>query len=166
MASHRRIKLLTAGSRAPDFRLPQLNGGFGALHGGLIEDGPILLAFFKVTCPVCQLTLPFLDRLHQGAAPGSIRIFGVSQDDPEDTREFNRVFGVTFPMLLDPEDDDFAASNAYGISSVPTLFLVEPDSKVSRVIEGWNRKEIEWLGSKMGVAPFRRDDHVPEWKAG
>ncbi len=38
-------------------------------------------------------------------------------------------------------------SNQYGISSVPTMFLVEPDGVVSRVIEGWNRKDMEGLAA-------------------
>ena len=77
-----------------------------------------------------------------------------------------RRFGVTFPMLLDAEDDRFPASNAYGIASVPTMCLVESDGTISHVIEGWRKSAIEWLGAKAGVRPFRQDDHVPEWKAG
>jgi len=164
--ARRTPKLLQAGARAPDFRLPRLGGGEAGgeatLHD-LIAGSPILLAFFKITCPICQLTFPFLERLHR---PGTLPIYGISQNDAEDTREFNREFGVTFPTLLDPEDGDFAVSNAFGISSVPTTFLVERDGRISRVMEGWNKKEIEWLGAKAGVRPFRPGDHVPEWKAG
>jgi len=159
--ARRTLKLLQAGARAPDFRLPRLGGGEATL-GELVAGGEVLLAFFKITCPVCQLTLPFLDRLHQG----TLKIYGISQNGVEDTREFNQEFGVTFPTLLDPEYGDFAASNAFGISTVPTTFLVERDGRISRVMEGWNKKEIEWLGAKAGVRPFRPGDNVPEWKAG
>ncbi len=129
----------------------------------LISHGPVLLAFFKVSCPVCQLTFPYLERLH---AAGALPVYGISQNDEEDTRDFNRQFGVTFPTLLDSEEDDFVVSNAYGLSSVPTMFLIAADGTISRVIEGWRKKEIEWLGTQAGVAPFRKGDNVPEWKAG
>jgi peroxiredoxin len=162
MAARNQHELLDAGSRAPDFRLPRLEGGEAALTD-LLTHGPVLLAFFKVTCPVCQFTFPFLDRLHRA---GTLAIYGVSQNDDEDTREFNREFGVTFPTLLDGEDSGFLASNAFGISSVPTMFLIERDGTISRAIEGWRKKEIEWLGTKAGVVPFRQADNVPEWKAG
>src|ERR1017187_8083029 len=162
MGSRRTLKLLQSGERAPDFRLPQLDGGEAALHD-LIAAGPVLVAFFKITCPVCQLTFPFLERLHQA---GGLPIYGISQNGVEDTREFNHEFGVTFPTLLDLEDAEFAASNAFGISSVPTIFLVERDGAISRVIEGWQKREIEWLGGKAGVRPLRPGDHVPEWKPG
>jgi len=162
MAAFRRPKLAAEGSRAPDFRLARLDGGEAAL-AELVAVGPVLLAFFKVTCPVCQLTFPFLDRIH---SPSKLPVYGISQNDAGDTREFNRQFGVTFPVLLDPEDDDFPASNAYGISSVPTLFLIERGGTIARAIEGWQRKQIEWLGGIAGVAPIRPEERVPDWKAG
>lgn len=121
----------------------------------LAASGPVLVAFFKISCPVCQMTLPFLER-----ADGAIRVVGISQNDAEDTREFNREFGLTFPMLLDQGEDEFPVSNAFGITHVPTIFLLEPDGRIGRVIEGWNKKEMESLGF------VRESDDVPAWKAG
>jgi peroxiredoxin len=156
-------KLLDRGAHAPEFRLDRLEGGEASLHD-LAANGPALLAFYKVTCPVCQLTLPFLERIHGG---GRLPVFAISQNDVEDTGEFNRYYGISIPTLLDREEADFPASNAFGISSVPTLFLVERDGTVSRVIEGWQKAEIERLGAQAGVNPFRPEDKsVPQWKAG
>jgi peroxiredoxin len=182
MAAGRLHKLLAAGARAPEFRLPLLDGGEVGLRE-LRAGGRVLLAFFKITCPVCQMTFPFLERIH---AAGRLPIYGISQNDAADTRAFNREFGVTFPTLLDTEESGFPVSNDYGIASVPTLFLVEPDGTVSFVSEGWSRKEIAWLGNQAadqsanqlanqsanqsanqtGVTVFREGDNVPEWKPG
>jgi peroxiredoxin len=162
MASRRQRPLLDPGSRAPGFRLSRLEGGPAAL-AELTARGRVLLVFFKVTCPVCQLTLPFLERMH---ASGTLAICGISQNDATDTREFNRCFGVSFGTLLDAEDEDFPASNAYGISSVPSMFLVEPDGVIARVIEGWNKMDMEALGAAAGMTLFRPEDNVPAWKAG
>ena len=136
--------------------MEKLSGGEVSL-ADLLQDGPVLLVFFKITCPVCQMTLPFLERLH---AAGTMRIFGVSQNDADDTRNFARHFGLTFPMLLDLEENGFAASNAYGISSVPTMYLVERGGVIANVMEGWLKTEMERLGA------LRADDNVPAWKAG
>jgi len=162
MASNRQRKLLDAGLRAPDFRLARLEGGELSL-AEITARGPALLVFFKISCPVCQMTLPFLERIHSA---GSLPIFGISQDDARDTREFMREFGITFPMLLDREEARYPASNAYQISSVPTMFLVERDGILARVMEGWQKAEIERLGAMAGVAVFRPRDNVPAWKAG
>jgi peroxiredoxin len=162
MAARHQHGLLDAGSRAPDFRLPRLAGGDATL-ADLISHGPVLLAFFKVTCPICQLAFPFLERLHLA---GTLPIYGISQNDDDDTREFNQEFGVTFPTLLDTEERGFAVSNAFGISSVPTVFLIGRDGMITRVIEGWLKKEMEWLGATAGAKLFRPGENVPEWKAG
>ncbi len=162
MAARQQKRLLSTGVRAPAFRLDRLDGGEASLHD-LIANGPILLAFFKITCPVCQMTFPFLDRLH---TPGAFPVYGVSQDDAEGTREFNREFGVTFPTLLDREDRDFPASDAYGISSVPTLFRVERDGTISRVVEGWAKREMESLAALAGVELFRAGENLPQLRPG
>jgi peroxiredoxin len=162
MSAGKQRKLPGPGSRAPDFRLPHLDGGTTTLQE-ILASGPALIAFFKTTCPVCQLTLPFFQRIH---TPGTLPVYAVSQDDAEDTREFNREFGIAFPTLLDAERSGYAASNAFGISSVPTAFLIERDGRIARVIEGWSKREIESLGGLAGVEVFRQGDNVPEWKAG
>ena len=154
--------LLAAGAHVSDFRLPLLEGGEATL-GDLIAKGPALLAFFKVSCPVCQMTLPFLDRIRSS---GSLPVYGVSQNDVRDTRDFYRRLGLSLPCLLDSEEAGFVISNAFGISSVPTLFLIETDGSIGRVIEGWSKSEIQHLGELAGVKPFRPTDSVPEWKAG
>ena len=151
MSQTRQRHLLKAGSSVSDFRLRLLDGG-GLSAGAdqlcgaeatlrdLIAKGPALLAFFKVSCPVCQLTLPFLERIRSS---GRLPIFAVSQNDAEDTRTFQHRFSVALPTLLDSEKDGFPVSNAFGIASVPTLFLVEKDCSVSRV--GTRSRSIAWV---------------------
>ena len=124
---------------------------------------PALLAFFKISCPVCQLTAPYLQRL---AASKAIQVIGISQDDASATRGFMQRFGVTFPTLLDLSSENYPASNAYGITSVPSLFLLERDGTIARAIQGFSKRDLEEIGVRAGVAPFGPDDEVPAWKAG
>ena len=169
MGAARLPELLRAGHRAPDFKLAQLEspGTPGAVSlSELLPTGPVLLAFFKSSCPVCQMTLPYLERIHRGRAPQSLAIYGISQDEPETTREFNAEFGITFPTLLDTEESQYPASNAYGISHVPSLFLVERDGTIAWSLEGFNKREFEAVAGRVGVKPFRRGEKVPDWKAG
>jgi peroxiredoxin len=158
--SHR--KLLKSGTHPDDFSLARLDGGVVTLRE-ITTGGAAVLAFFKVNCPVCQLTFPYLERIH---ASGRLPVYGISQNGPEDTRDFNRHFGITMPMLLDTEKSGFPVSNAFGISSVPTLFLVEADGRIADVSEGWRKAEIEQLGARAGINPFREGDTVPEAKSG
>jgi peroxiredoxin len=158
----KKLRLLEAGAAAPDFTLSLLSGGEASLSQ-IISGNGALLAFFKISCPVCQLTLPYLERIHSA---GALPVYAVSQNDADDTRGFAQRFHLSLPILLDPEKT-FPASNAFGISSVPTMFLVEPSGSIARVFEGWRKQEIAWLGSHAQAgAVFTPQDSVPEWKAG
>jgi len=162
-------ELLRSGQRAPGFRLVRCENGTAggtADLDGLLAAGPALLAFFKASCPVCQLTLPFLERIHRGRTTGSLAVYGISQDDAETSREFAAEFGITFPMLLDTEESGYPASNAYGLSHVPSLFLVERDGTIAWSLEGFNRRELAAVAGKGGVSLFRPHEKVPDWKAG
>lgn len=165
MAVWRRRKELEAGEAAAPFELPGLDGELKSLDD-LKADSPVLLAFFKVDCPVCQLTWPFLERLHQGAAPGQLRVVGISQNGPRETASFATEFGSSFLMLMDPAKSGYQASNAFGISAVPSLFLVERDGMISWTSSGFCKQDLEELGKRFGVEIFRQDENVPAWRAG
>lgn len=160
MAAHAR--LVKAGQTAPSFDLPALGGGRQTLEG-LLVTGPVLLAFFKISCPVCQFTFPYLERM---AASGSLRFVGISQDDQAPTRKYNERFGVTFPTLLDGEDSGYVVSNAFGISYVPTLILIEAEGRVALTVEGFSKKHMLAIGERAGSSPFQPGEEVPNSKAG
>ncbi len=152
---------LEPGSAAPPFELKSLNGKTISL-ADLRRERPVFLVFMKVSCPVCQMTFPFLDRLSRGG----VSIVSVSQDHAGATQSFNAKFGVSFATLLDEETAGYPVSNAYGVNHVPTGFLVEPDGEVSMVMEGFAKRQLEEVGARAGVAPFAASEYVPEWKAG
>jgi len=153
---------LEPGSRAPSFKLKSIDGATQSLEE-ILANGPVLLAFFKIGCPVCQLALPYLERL---AASPSLQVVAISQDDAAATSGFRQRFGITFPALLDQSKEGYPASNAYGITSVPSLFLVEKTGEIANSSTGFSKRDFEALGHRAGVQTFRPEDNVPEWKAG
>jgi len=154
--------MLEAGKAAPGFVLQISDGGQATLTEALAK-GPALLAFFKIGCPVCQMTFPFLERLANNAA---IQVIGISQDEAGPTEKFKQKFGVTFPTLLDASSEGYPASNGYGITSVPSFFLVEQDGTISKSFQGFSKRDLEELGERMRVTPFRADEKVPEFRPG
>ena len=153
------------GDPAPGFHLPDLDGKPRSLDE-ILGAGPALIVFFKVTCPVCQFTLPFIERMYHAAAGSGVQFFAISQDPDGPTRHFLREFGVTFSVFLDEEAQGYTASNDFGITHVPTAFLVESDGRISWVLDGFSKSELEVLGRRLGATPFRPDENVPAWKAG
>jgi peroxiredoxin len=161
MASQTGKNLLDAGDQAPDIHLPDVDGKARSL-GDFLNQGSTLVVLFKVSCPTCQLTLPILQRLEGGRMP----VVGISQDDAEWTREFQSEFGVKFPVLLDSEEDGYPASNEFGISNVPSLFVIQPDRKIRWTGVGFSRQAMLELGEMAGVTVLRPGENLPEWKAG
>jgi peroxiredoxin len=162
---------LTVGTKAPDFALKTIDGKEFSLSEQLAH-GPVVLAFFKVSCPTCQYAFPFLERLHRAYGGNSVKLFGVSQNDARATAGFQKQFGVSFPVLLD-ELDSYPVSNVYGLTNVPTLFWVASDGEIEVSSVGWVKKEFEDINRKMaehGKAPlaavFQPGEDVRDFRAG
>jgi len=156
--------MLQPGVSAPDINLPGLDGVAWNLRQAL-QHSPVVLAFFKISCPTCQMTLPFLQRLADSPAGGGPQLVAISQDDVPDTREFQQRFGVSMPTLIDTPPH-YTASNAYRITSVPSIFAIEMDGKIASAVEGFNKAELEKLGQRFGASPFRESDRVPALRPG
>lgn len=159
-----RIKreMLNAGTQTPAFELADLAGGTASV-GSILQKGPALLAFFKSSCPVCQLTFPYLERLAAGA---QLQVIGISQDDAKTTQAFNQRFGVTFRTLLDESKAGYPVSNDFGIATVPSIFLIEQDGTISRSFSGFSKRDLQSIGDLAGVQPFLPGEKVPESRPG
>jgi thiol-disulfide isomerase/thioredoxin len=108
-----------------------------------ISNGPGLLYFYKVTCPVCQMAAPKAQAL-QDAYPG--RVFGVGQDPEEKLSAFDAEYAMAIPRV--PDLPPYEQSNAYGIRVVPTVFLVQ-DSTVLDTVESWDRDGYNRVSRRM-----------------
>jgi peroxiredoxin len=162
---------LTAGTHAPDFELKTMDGARFVLRDELAK-GPVVLAFFKVSCPTCQYTFPFLERLVRAYTQSGVRIVGVSQNDSKDTAKFVKEFGITFPILID-DAKSYAVSNAYGLTNVPTLFWIAQDGEIEVSSVGWVKAEFSEINRKLAevgkVAPavvFNPSEDVRDFRAG
>lgn len=164
------MQTLVAGQKAPDFSLRSTDGNTYSL-ADLLKHGPVLAAFFKVSCPVCQFTFPFLERLYRRYGKGDVTFLGISQDHQRATKEFADEYGATFPMALD--SDGYPTSNAYGITNVPTIFLIDPDAEIKLTCFGFNKKDLESIAAALAErqkmplsALFQPEEAVPANRPG
>jgi peroxiredoxin len=162
---------LTVGTNAPDFELRAMDGRRFALREELVQ-GPVVLAFFKVSCPTCQYAFPFLERLERAYGHKGVRIVGVSQNNPRDTAAFLKEFGVTFPVLLD-DTEKYPVSNAYGLTNVPTIFWIAQDGEIEISSVGWVKSDFTEINRKMAEAEkippavvFKPGEEVRDFRAG
>lgn len=167
---------LPPGTKAPDFSLTAVSDdgikdSVFSLQAAL-KKGPVLAVFFKVSCPTCQYTFPFLERLHKLHGDGKITIVGISQNNERDTSAFLKQYGIRFRTLLD-DPNGYAVSNAYGLTNVPTLFLIGQDGKIEITSVGWVKQEIEDINRRLSAAQqtappllFERGEAVHDFRAG
>jgi len=144
-------------ARVPDFTLPLLGGGERSL-AGLLEDGPLWLAFMKSSCETCRLSVPYLERTHRflKGSIGSVAV--VLQEDPDGAREFADDLKLTLPILMDA--DPYAVSETYGVSTVPTFFLIEPDGSLSKYSAAFIREHLEEIAADLTRRASMNEFHL------
>ena len=133
--------------------------------------GETLYAIFKTTCPTCEMTWPYLERIRRMSDEKGLSILAVSQDDAAKTAEFAARTGSSLATVYDPKP--WAASDALGLTTVPTLFRVGPDGVVAETIVGFDRERLRALARRAstiaGKPPaelMRPEDNVPAVKPG
>ncbi len=146
--------MLTPGTKAPNFALKDW-----------LSDRPLVLVFFKVACPTCQYTMPFVQRIADAAA-GKATFLAVSQDDASATREFYETYGLSLPVLPDTKKEHYAGANAYRIEFVPTVFVISPEGMITQSFTGFVKADLDALGKQFGVETFRQREKVPALKPG
>jgi peroxiredoxin len=116
--------------------------------------------------------LPFLERIYKAHGNKNVTIVGVSQNEKKDTASFIQEYGVTFPVLLD-DTHTFPASNAYGLTNVPSIFWIAQDGEIEISSVGWDRQEIEDMSRKAAETTGDRDksifqpgENVADFRAG
>ena len=97
---------------------------------------------------------------------------GISQNGERDTAAFLKEYGVTFRILLD-DPNGYAISNAYGLTNVPSLFLIGQDGQIEITSVGWVKPDVEEIHRKLAAAQqttappiFKPGEEVRDFRAG
>src|SRR6476660_1136719 len=91
---------ISIGNQAPDFELKDFKGKTHRLSEAL-ASGPVALIFYKGECPTCQFTFPQVQRIFlQVAQTAGWTLWGISEDDSDETRRFANQYGITFDLLI------------------------------------------------------------------
>jgi len=161
-----RVPVLEPGAKLPALALSDERGAPVAP-----PEGETLYVVFKTTCPTCALTWPYLERIGRAAQGGRLHVLAISQDPPEETRDFERRVGARVPAVYDPPP--YSASDALGVSTVPTLLRVGSDGTIAESVIGFDRARLESLARRAAdlagrpPAPlFGPDEKAPAIKPG
>lgn len=163
------MTMLKVGEPAQRFEAPAVDG-----HSVVFDPngtGTKVLVFYKVTCPTCQVGMPYFDRLYRALAESDIPFYAIVQDPPQAAAAFADEYGIAMPQLIDIKP--FPVSNAYKLMNVPTMFIVGAHGRIELLSSAFVKADIEKaaeiLARSVGVSTptiFVPGDNAPAMKPG
>jgi peroxiredoxin len=127
-------KMLSLGTAAPDFNLPDTSGNMVSSNN--FNDAPALLIIFMCNhCPFVKHVLDKLVELIKEYQEKGVTVVGINsndvseypQDSPELMAELSKEKGFTFPYLFDQTQE---AAKAYQAACTPDFFLFDKHRKL------------------------------------
>jgi cytochrome c biogenesis protein CcmG/thiol:disulfide interchange protein DsbE len=118
---------------APDFRLPAVDGSMVSMSD--YTGKVVLVDFWATWCPPCQEMIPILSKLYTRYSEEGLVILGISldRDGLGELGTFVHENMIPYKIVM----GDNRISNAFGgVSSIPTLYIVDRDGRLVRKLTG------------------------------
>ena len=110
---------LKAGTVAPEFSLPRLDGR-GELALRDLRGRRILLVFSSPSCGPCVELAPKLEEFHREHP--ELELVMVSKGEPKENRAEVKKYGLSFPVLLQQQ---WEIARKYAIFATPVAYLID-----------------------------------------
>jgi cytochrome c biogenesis protein CcmG/thiol:disulfide interchange protein DsbE len=130
---------------APDFALPVM-AGEGAAEGDRLrlsdfKGQVVVLDFFASWCIPCRISVPELSAAAQELAPRGVRFIGINGEPirRELYASLWREWGFGYPIVQDAANQSLVA---YGITSYPSVFVIDRTQKVRFAYNGAPSKAL------------------------
>jgi cytochrome c biogenesis protein CcmG, thiol:disulfide interchange protein DsbE len=110
------------GKPGPDFSLALL-GTSKTLSSDELKGHPVVLNFWASWCVPCREEAPALQSAWEMYANRGVRIVGVNlQDSEQDAKDFVKEFGLTYPIVRDP---NLSLWTKLGVTGLPETFFLD-----------------------------------------
>lgn len=120
------------GNRAIDFELQTLDGQTIKLSA--LQGKPVLLNFWATWCGPCKYEMPFLQQIHDKYTGKGLILLEIDiNEKPETVQKYltDNNLTVTVPM-----DVGAKVAKAYGITGIPSSFLIDKDGIIRQKVIG------------------------------
>ena len=121
------------GMVAPNFTLKNLDGEEVSLSQ--FRGKYVLVNFWATWCGPCKVEMPSLEALYQRFKNKNFALLAISNDMFGATivKPFVKANNLNFTILLDQR---LKASNAFGVTSLPSTFMINPKGKIIGALFG------------------------------
>lgn len=122
------------GNLAPDFSLKDIDGNSVSLASFLGK--PVMLNFWALDCPYCLDEMPLLQTAYaeESTKADGITLLTINmKDSAQSIRSFFMKEGYTLTAL---QDSGSKITQSYGVSGIPTTFLIDRDGIIRYVKRG------------------------------
>lgn len=133
---------LPAGTKAPEFTLPDLQGRRRSLKR--LRGKRVLLVFSDVGCGPCQALAPDLNRIQHEHRRNDLEVVMISRGDPDENRRKAAEQGVEFPVLL---QRSWEISKEYGMFATPSAYLIDERGVIAKDVAVGADAILELVGS-------------------
>jgi peroxiredoxin len=117
---------LKAGTPAPDFRLPRVDGR-GDLSLAELRGKRVLLVFSSPHCGPCNTLAPELEKFHRQHPEKNVLMIG--KGEAKENRAKVKAHGLTFPVLLQQQ---WEVSRRYAMFATPIAYLIDEAGVIMR----------------------------------
>lgn len=98
-----------------------------------LRGKPALVNFWASWCPPCRQEAPELKRFDKTLG-SKANLVGVDwNDNADNAKKFISAAGWTYPVLRDSSQ---AVGSAYGLSGLPTTFVLNPRGDIVETLQG------------------------------
>jgi peroxiredoxin len=137
-----RLLIAPEGSAPPkDFSFPDMDGKKRTLSE--FRGKVVLLAFFATWCPLCNVEMPKLSRIHEKFKARGLSVVAVSIDRAPASfvKRWSGDRKLAYPVL---HDQKFTSRLRYNVRNVPTIYVLDRNHNLA----AWTVGQVNWEGKK------------------
>lgn len=136
---------LKAGTVAPEFSLPRLDGG--ELSLGEYRGRQVLMVFSDPDCGPCNSLAPKLEQIHRQGS--GVEVLMVSRGEAEANRRKVKELGLSFPVVLQRQ---WEISRLYGMFATPIAYWIDAEGIIAAEVATGEEQILALLHQALAVS--------------
>jgi thiol-disulfide isomerase/thioredoxin len=137
----------------PPPMLGRLHGGDSQVNLADYRGKVVIVTFWASWCGPCRRELPVLARFQQVIGSDALEVIAVNFKEPRP--DFLAVVRANRKLQLNyVHDGKGAASDEYGVTSLPNMFVIDREGTVAYVHRGYSEEMLEgFIGEILSLLP-------------